>query len=156
MCLVSIPHLTSSFSSSTFVQPLPYLWGLELRSSVALQFVPQTQQHVGHLTKEDKGLVGRKWGLRNSKINVEEENSFSFQIQALRHWETLNDAREREMRIKLMIGWITEEKDRKQRRTLLLDWDKPQCGTSVYIYLYILCVIKFKLIHRWDSGGKWN
>lgn len=75
-------------------------------------------------------------------------------------FETLGDTEwckgQRKMRIKLMIGWITEGKDRKQRRTLLLDWDKPQCGTSVYIYLYILCVIKFKLIHRWDSGGKWN
>lgn len=137
MCLVSIPHLTSSFPSSTFVQPLPYLWGLELRSPVALQFVPQTQQCVGHLTKEDKGLVGIKWGIWNSKINVEEENSFSFKIQVLWHWETLNDAREREMRIKLIIGWITEEKDRKQRRTLCwtetnLSVEHPCTFISIY------------------------
>lgn len=36
------------------------------------------------------------------------------------------------------------------------DWDKPQSGTSVYIYLYILHVIKFKLIPSWDNGGLWK
>lgn len=136
------PHF--SFPSLTFVQPLPYLRGLELRSSMALQLVPQTQQRVGPYQRRQRTCGNEEWGIRNSKINVE-ENTFSFQIQALGHWETLNDARERDMRIKLMNRWITEGKDKKQRRALLLDWDKPQCGTSVYIYLYILHVIKLNL-----------